>query len=612
VYKPGTRTKYSNAGIAVVGEVVEQITGVPYSQRIEETILKPLGMTESNFVLTPEVDTKLATAWMWTLDGRRFKAPKFAIGTAPAGNMYSSVTDLAKFLSCIFRDGKTAGGEILSPETLKKMTTPPADSNGKPQGFAIGFHVGTLDGHKTIGHGGAVYGFSTTVEALPEQKLGVAAVAALDGANGVAERLAQFALRLMLAQKEGKPLPEYRTTTPIPPARAAELVGAYVREGFPATITELNGRVWLAYGDFCREVRAAADNGELLVDDPVGFGAKVALDEKHNLVLGDRTLERLPDEPPAPAPERWKGLIGEYGWDHNTLYILENRGQLLALIEWFYSYPLTEINENEFAFPDHGLYHGEKLFLTRDASGRATKVVAAEVPFLRREVGTKDGETYRIKPVKPIDELRATALAATPPKEEGEFLKSDLVELVTLDPTIKLDIRYATTNNFTGNVFYKQPRAFLQRAAAEALVRVNQRLKARGLGLLVHDAYRPWYVTKMFWDATPEEFKDFVANPAKGSRHNRGCAVDLTLYDLKTGQPIQMVAGYDEFSPRSFPFYSGGTSQQRWYRELLRRAMEAEGFTVYEFEWWHFDFKDWKKHSIGNIRLEEIPATTAN
>jgi len=609
VYKPGTRTKYSNAGIAVVGEVIEKLLGIPYSKRIQETILKPLGMTNSNFVLTPEVDAKLATAYMWTLDGRRFKAPKFAIGTAPAGNMYSSVLDMSKFLTCIFREGKTdEGAAILSPETLKQMTTPLAERDGKPQGFAIGFHVSNFDGHQKIGHGGAVYGFSTQVEALTDSKLGVAAVSALDGSNGTVERLVEYALRLMLAQKESKPLPDYRTTAPIPAARAAELVGLYGEGAKSAKITELNGRVLLAQGDFCRELRSAADDGSFVVDDPVSFGAKVSLDKDRNLVIGDRTYTRVADSAPAPCPDRWRGLIGEYGWDHNTLYILENQGQLVALIEWFYAYPLTEISENVFAFPDHGLYHGEKLFFTRDDAGQATRVVAAEVKFVRREVGTKDGETFKIKPVKPIEELRAAALADKPPAEAGEFVEPDLVELITLDPTIKLDIRYATTNNFTGDVFYKQPRAFMQRTAAEALVRVNQGLKARGLGLLVHDAYRPWYVTKMFWDATPEEFKDFVANPAKGSRHNRGCAVDLTFYDLKTGQPIQMVAGYDEFSPRSFPFYPGGTSEQRWYRELLRRAMETEGFAVYEFEWWHFDYKDWKKHSIGNILFEEIPS----
>jgi D-alanyl-D-alanine dipeptidase len=182
----------------------------------------------------------------------------------------------------------------------------------------------------------------------------------------------------------------------------------------------------------------------------------------------------------------------------------------------------------------------------------------------------------------------------------------DLVEITSLDTSIKMDIRYAGTNNITGAVFYKQSKAFLQKPAAEAVVRVHQRLKEQGLGLLIHDAYRPWHVTKMFWDATPDDLKKFVANPANGSRHNRGCAVDLTLYDLETGKPIPMVAGYDEFSARSYPLYPGGTSRQRWYRDTLRRAMEIEGFTVYDYEWWHFDYKDWKHYPIGNATFEKL------
>jgi len=178
--------------------------------------------------------------------------------------------------------------------------------------------------------------------------------------------------------------------------------------------------------------------------------------------------------------------------------------------------------------------------------------------------------------------------------------------LTALDPTIKLDIRYASTNNFMSSVFYSQARAFLQRPAAEALVRAHKKLAHYGYGLLIHDGYRPWYVTKMFWDGTPAEKHDFVADPSRGSRHNRGCAVDLSLYDLKTGQPVQMVSGYDEFSERAYPNYQGGTSLQRWHRELLRQPMEEQGFRVYEFEWWHFDYKDWRKYPIGNLRFEEI------
>jgi D-alanyl-D-alanine dipeptidase len=195
---------------------------------------------------------------------------------------------------------------------------------------------------------------------------------------------------------------------------------------------------------------------------------------------------------------------------------------------------------------------------------------------------------------------------ASPPKEAGFFREPELVELNKLDPTIKLDVRYATTDNFLGVPVYTEARAFLQRPAAEALVRAHQKLAAQGYGLLIHDGYRPWSVTKMFWDATPPENHLFVADPSQGSRHNRGCAVDLTLYDRATGKPVVMTGGYDEFSDRSYPEYPGGTDLQRWHRELLRRTMEAEGFTVYLAEWWHFDYRDWRKYPILNVPFAEV------
>jgi D-alanyl-D-alanine dipeptidase len=226
--------------------------------------------------------------------------------------------------------------------------------------------------------------------------------------------------------------------------------------------------------------------------------------------------------------------------------------------------------------------------------------------FRRKDPGSDPGHSYHITPSRPVEVLRREALAATPPKERGNFRKPELVELAPLDPSIGLDIRYATTNDFLGTPVYSQARAFLQRPAAEALLRVLQKLKPLGYGLLIHDAYRPWYVTKIFWDATPPEGKIFVADPAQGSRHNRGCAVDLTLYDLASGKTIEMPGTYDEMSPRSYPDYPGGTSLQRWHRDLLRRAMESEGFTVYEAEWWHFDYKDWKEYPILNVPFEKL------
>ncbi|MCS6808525.1 MAG: M15 family metallopeptidase [Bacteroidota bacterium] len=203
-----------------------------------------------------------------------------------------------------------------------------------------------------------------------------------------------------------------------------------------------------------------------------------------------------------------------------------------------------------------------------------------------------------------ISEAQANSI--TPPKDPRAFREPDLVELIKLDPTIRLDIRYAKSNNFVGRPVYKEERAFLQRPAAEALVRVHQSLKKYGYGLLIFDGYRPWRVTKLFWDITPAPLKKFVANPKDGSRHNRGCAVDLSLYDLATGKEVPMPSEYDEMTERAHSEYSGGTPEQRRVRDLLRAEMEKQGFTVFPIEWWHFDYKDWHTYPILDIDFSEI------
>ena len=214
-------------------------------------------------------------------------------------------------------------------------------------------------------------------------------------------------------------------------------------------------------------------------------------------------------------------------------------------------------------------------------------------------------QSFHITPLKPVGELRREALAAQPPVEQGKH-KAELVEVTRLDPTIKLDIRYASSNNFMATPFYTQARAFLQRPVAKDLVAANRELRKRGYGILIHDAYRPWYVTKMFWDATPDDKKKFVADPAKGSNHNRGCAADVSLYDLKTGHEVPMPSGYDEMSERAYPSYTGGDASERNLRDLLRTVMERHHFTVYEFEWWHFDHDDCSSWPIGNTPFEKL------
>jgi D-alanyl-D-alanine dipeptidase len=211
-------------------------------------------------------------------------------------------------------------------------------------------------------------------------------------------------------------------------------------------------------------------------------------------------------------------------------------------------------------------------------------------------------------PTYKLEALRADALRALPPEETGTFRPSDLVEVTSLDRTILLDVRYATSNNFLRWPVYPEARVFLQRPAAEAVVRAHRALAPQGYGLLLFDGYRPWYVTRIFWDAVPPTQRDFVADPAEGSRHNRGCAVDLTLYVLATGREVQMPSGYDDFSERAHPDYTGGTPAQRAARDALRRAMEAEGFAVNEREWWHYDCRDWQQYRIENVAFKDIAA----
>jgi len=313
----------------------------------------------------------------------------------------------------------------------------------------------------------------------------------------------------------------------------------------------------------------------------------------------------FPGHKPADIPRLWRPLIGEYGPEQASFIVLEKSGQLVL-----HKSDGTEINLQR---ASGGTFTLSKppgaplpVYFGGEVNGHAVSISLGDITFPRRTLGPEEGQVFRIQLSSSIEDLRQEALAASPPHEDGQFRDPDLVDLTLLNSTVHLDIRYATSNNFLGTPVYTQARAFLQRPAADALLRAMLRLKPFGYGLLIHDAYRPWYVTKIFWDATPPEGKIFVADPTQGSRHNRGCAVDLTLYELKTGKPVQMPGTYDEMSPRSFPDYPGGTSLQRWHRDLLRWAMESESFTVYEHEWWHFDFKDWHEYPILNVPFEKL------
>lgn len=203
----------------------------------------------------------------------------------------------------------------------------------------------------------------------------------------------------------------------------------------------------------------------------------------------------------------------------------------------------------------------------------------------------------------------ADASPVVPPVVGHARRKPDLVALNSVDSRLQLNIRYATADNFSGKAAYDRAAAFMQRPAALALKAANDQFHAAGYGLVVFDAYRPWQVTRYFWDNFPQH-RAFLADPLEGSRHNRGCAVDLGLFDLRTGKPVSMPSDYDEFTERANPNFAGGTADQRAARDLLRAVMASHGFSVYPNEWWHFDFKGWAEYPVLNLSFEDLSAAT--
>ena len=194
---------------------------------------------------------------------------------------------------------------------------------------------------------------------------------------------------------------------------------------------------------------------------------------------------------------------------------------------------------------------------------------------------------------------KAAALLPDDPKR--------LLELIKLDPAIRLDMRYATANNFTGRILYDEARAFLAAPAAQAVARASKMAQADGFGLTIYDAYRPWRITKKLWDATPVgPKKEYVANPKRGSKHNRGCAVDLTLHDLQTGQLVEMPTEFDDFSEKAHRDYMGASTAAIANRARLASYLEAEGFVGLSNEWWHFDFTGWAQFPVMDIPFNKI------
>jgi hypothetical protein len=378
-----------------------------------------MGLEDSAFEPDSSIAPRTAQASMWTLDHRGFPAPTFQLGMAPAGSMYSTALDLGRFMSVLFARGRASRGQVLSARSLEQMWTPQFAARGARTGFGLGFDISSLDGRRVVRHGGAIYGFATELAALPDDSVGVVVAITKDGTNAVAERIASAGIRLMLAAAKGRASAEPQVTSATSLGLARRLEGSYGQGARRLDVVVRDSMVYLTRTSGMARSRLRLLAGDtLVVDDELSFGPRVRLIGQR-LIVGSDTLTRVTEARPTNPPDRWRGLIGGYGWDYNTLYILERDGRLHALIEWFFDYALTEVKPDSFAFPASGLYDGERLAFRRRPDGYATEVRVGGVVFPRRQIEGEDGKTFRLTPGRPVAELRAEALAATQQVETG-------------------------------------------------------------------------------------------------------------------------------------------------------------------------------------------------
>ena len=203
--------------------------------------------------------------------------------------------------------------------------------------------------------------------------------------------------------------------------------------------------------------------------------------------------------------------------------------------------------------------------------------------------------------------LQVVVDAATHRRLVAENPEHQLIDLERSIPRLRLDVRYAGTGNFMKRQLYPEARALLRRPAAEALARVQRDLATEGLGLLVFDAYRPYAVTRLMWDEIGDP--DYVADPAHGSRHNRGAAVDLTLVELESGRPLLMPTDYDSFEPAAHHGYQELPDEAIRNRERLREVMTRHGFEPLATEWWHYDFMGWREFPLMDLPFSTFDDT---
>lgn len=316
---------------------------------------------------------------------------------------------------------------------------------------------------------------------------------------------------------------------------------------------------------------------------------------------------------PKDCPKDLKYILGMYYGNGEMFLLRENNGEVELVYRFGQNdytfagsnvYPLYKEHFDSYTINESGpLNHLDAAVrIERSREGYGVSCSVGGNRYSRRFFAGENGRPFRFAPVSDWQALKTAADAAVMPAQLGAGQQAQLVDLAQAVPGLKFDLRYAQADNCFGQALTDDQRAFLDADAAQALAQAQQYLKPYGYGILVWEAYRPWSVSKLAYDALPADKKSMLPAPEVGFSHNTGRSIDVSLYLLATGENAGMISGFDEPSVRQYAFFAGGTTLERYRRDLLRSAMQMAGFTASGTEWWHFDYGDIKGFAHLNVK----------
>ena len=381
--RPGEKTRYSNFAASIAGHVVERVAGQSFEDYQREHILDPLGMKSSSWSLAKTQRERIIVSHMRVADGNggwiRRDAPLFDLGTIPAGNLFSTADDIARFASALIAND----GKLVKPETLAEMWR--SQFTKDDTGFGLSFLIGKFREHCTVSHGGSVYGHSTSLVVLPDAKIAVVVLANEDIVNGRVHRISNAALSLMLEAKFGEQPP---APPPInqPAEELTQFAGEYESQSFWARLEVRDGKLVGNLSGQATKFSAAAGlkfAADSRIEDatPVTFERDAAA-KISGFTLGAQHYTRASADP-APLPPEWRAYLGSYGPDFIPIIISERHGHLYAMTENMVDYRLTPLNRNVCTLPP-GMYADEHVVFLTDAAGRAHAINFANMILNRR------------------------------------------------------------------------------------------------------------------------------------------------------------------------------------------------------------------------------------